>query len=329
MHSPDKTSIPAGALLAEAESHTRLGQYDDALGILGRTGYGANGEHSEHWMGMVCAAAARNKLHAQDDQGALQFLSLISAELRAANPKIDAECHTIVGILRRRDAHHHWKTLQKEVALLKVKQAINAFELAQHSGQMALEDRLQHNAVLNRLYATGLQFAIQAQPRERYAILLAEAIVTEVASRDSTPPCVRDDLTGLTIIADLACGGGISLQATSSLSNESTFQTAVRKIIRYDSASWAELILSYVREMGFCKTDVLVRALLLGCKMLQADGYVADYGVQTEYAARLRIHYLNLECTSSNTSLQRQIVEALSHFPPEIARKVMHPKFLR
>jgi hypothetical protein len=329
MHSPDTTSPPAGALLAQAESHTRLGRYDDALRVLGSTGYGANGEHSDYWMGMVCAAAARNKLHAQDDQGVLQLLNLISAELRAANPKIDTECHTIVGILRRRDAHRHWKMGQTEAALLKVQQAIDAFEVARHSAQMGLEDRLQHNAVLNRLYATGLQFAIQAQPRERYATLLADAIVTEAASRDSTPPHVRDDLTGLTIIVDLACGGGISLRSTSSLSNAPIFQAAVRKIICYDSASWADLILNYVRDLGICKTDVVVRALLLGCKMLYADDHAADHGMQTEYAARLRIHYLDLESASSNTSLLQSIAQALSRFPPEIARKVMHPKFLR
>jgi hypothetical protein len=87
MQSPDTPS--AGALLAAAEFRTRAGKYYDALGILERTMDEALGDHSEHWMGMVCAAAARNKLHVQDDQGARQYLDLISPALRAANPKID------------------------------------------------------------------------------------------------------------------------------------------------------------------------------------------------------------------------------------------------
>jgi len=329
MHASGTIPLSAGALLAEAESHTRMGEYDEALDILRCTPGGANGEHSEHWTGMVCAAAARNKLHAQDNQGALQFISLISAELRAANPKIDAECHTIVGILRRREAHRLWKAGKKEPALVKVKQAIHAFALARQSAQMALEDRLQHNAELNRLYATGLQFAIEEQPKACYAALVEQAVIAEAASRDSTPPCLRDDLTGLTIIADLACGADIDVRAVPALSHDATYQAALRQIIRSGCGSWAELILGIVRDTGPCKTEVPVRALLFGCKVLHADGTAAGRSMQTEYAARLRVHYLDLEGATSNAPLRQQIAHALSLFPEDIARRVMHPRFLR
>jgi hypothetical protein len=327
MQSPDTPS--AGALLAAAEFRTRAGKYYDALGILERTMDDAHGDHSEHWMGMVCAAAARNKLHIQDDQGARQYLNLISPALRAANPKIDAECHTISGILRRREAYTHWKAGREHEALALADDAIEAFRHAEHSAQMALEDRLQHNAVLNCLYAEGLKLAIQARPCAHYAPLLAAAIVAEAASRDSTPPCVRDELSGLIIVIDLACGAGASLDDAARLSEESAFVKAAGKILRAGCSTWAELILSHVRDMNICKSDVLARAMLLGCKLLREDGYRADRALLAEYAARLRIHCLDLDDAASNAALRRQIMDALAHFPAEIAQKVMRLRFLR
>lgn len=327
MQSPDTPT--AGALLAAAEFRTRAGQYGDALGILERTMDDGHGDHSEHWMGMVCAAAARNKLHLQDDAGARQYLDLISPALRAANPKIDADCHTISGILRRREAHARWKAGQADEALALADSAIDAFRHAEYSAQMALEDRLQHNAVLNCVYTEGLALAIEAQPRVRYAPLLAAAIVAEAASRDSTPPCVRDELSGLIIVVDLACGAGASLDDASRLSEEAAFVRAAGKILRAGCGSWAELILGHVRDMSMCKIDVLARGLLLGCKLLREDGYRADPALVAEYAARLRIHYLDLDGTASNAALRRQIGEALARFPEEIVRKVMRPGFLK
>jgi hypothetical protein len=319
----------AGALLAAAEFRTRAGRYDDALGILERTMDGACGDHSEHWMGMVCAAAARNKLHIQDDAGARQYLDLISPALRAANPKIDAECHTISGILRRREAHAHWKAGREREALTLADDAIEAFRHAEYSAQMALEDRLQHNAVLNRLYTEGLKLAIRGRPRADYAPLLGAAIVAEAASRDSTPPCVRDELSGLIIVVDLACGAGASPEDAVRLSEEPAFARAAGKILRTGCGTWAELILCHVRDMGMCKIDVLVRAMLLGCKLLREDGYRADRALMGEYAARLRIHYLDLDGAASNAVLRRQIADALARFPTEIVRQVMRPGFLK
>jgi hypothetical protein len=327
MQSPDTPS--AGALLAAAEFRTRAGKYDDALDILESTKNNARSDRSEYWMGLVCAAAARNKLHLLDNQGARQNLNLISPELRAANPKIDAECHMISGILCRREAHKHWKAGREREALGLTDDAIDAFRLAEHSAQMALEDRLQHNAVLNRLYAEGLKLAIQAQPRAHYVPLLTAAIVAEAASRDSTPPCVRDELSGLLIVIDLARGAGVSLDDAARLSEDSAFVKASRKILRAVCSNWAELILSHVRDMTICKSDLLARAMLLGCKLLREDGYRADRTLLAEYAARLRIHCLDLDNAASCNGLKRQIVDALDHFPVEIAHKVMCLRFLR
>ncbi|RJG05272.1 hypothetical protein D3870_03885 [Noviherbaspirillum cavernae] len=207
--------------------------------------------------------------------------------------------------------------------------AIEAFWHAEYSAQMALEDRLQHNTVLNRLYAEGLKLAIQAQPRAHYTPLLAAAIVAEAASRDSTPPCVRDELSGLIIVIDLACGAGASLDDAARLSEQSAFVKAAGKILRAGCSTWAELILSHVRDMNICKNDVLARAMLLGCKLLREDGYRADRALLAEYAARLRIHSLDLDGAACNAALRRQIVDALTRFPAEIAHKVMRLRFLR
>jgi hypothetical protein len=45
MHASGTIPLSAGALLAEAESHTRMGEYDEALDILRCTPGSASGEH--------------------------------------------------------------------------------------------------------------------------------------------------------------------------------------------------------------------------------------------------------------------------------------------
>ena len=326
-----QTSASAYKVLSEAESRSRMGRYDDALGILERNaGAGAAAEkHSAYWMGMVCAAAARNKLRMQDDQGALQYLRLVSPELRDANPKIDAECHTVRGILHRRDAYRDWKAQRQDSAMLKVELAIGAFQLAQASAQMALEDRILHNAALNRLYAYGLRLALLGHKREQYAELVCEAIVAEAASRDSTPPCVRDDLTGLTMIADLARGGGIGLDDVPGLSGDPVFVQAARQIVGCYGTTWAGLILETVREAHPGKTDVVAGALILGTTLLRTDPHESGAGLFAEYAARLRVTYHDLGDAVFHAPLRERVLTALAGLPPEIARMAMAPTFLR
>lgn len=327
MNLPTKARHRPGAILELADAHTRRGQYSEALDVLKGADAALSAEHPEYWLGMVCVASARNKLHMQDDKGAADFLGLISKSLRAANPKIDAECQTVTGILCRRAAHRLWKNGNSEQALPKIHNAVAAFDLAERSAQIALEERLQHNAVLNRLYAQGLLFAVQGKAMNNSG-LLVEAVVAEARSRQSTPPNVKDDLAGLIIVADLAMGAHIALDQVRSLSDKAEFLSSWNIINSNRSTSWPELILNHVRSTSICKPDVLARALLLGIKMLKRADHEAD-GLLIGYAVQLHICYLSLKDMPLQGGLAGRVKEAVFGFPPHIAELIMAPTFLK
>lgn len=328
MDSSNKPSNARGSILEKAEAHTRRGEFAEAMHLLGHADTEPSAEYPEYWMGIVCIASARNKLHMQDDPGARALLELIPASLRKANPKIDAECQTVVGILQRREAYRLWKSGHTTEAVQQVEEAMRAFSRAEESAQIALEVRLRHNAVLNRLYAQGLLCALQKQSRDHYLSLLTEAMLAEVKSRESTPPHIKDDLSGLIMIADLARGAEIELEQVAFISDKTDFVLACKMINPGRHLLWSALILHQVRESHCSRPDAIGRALLLGKKMLDASKKEPG-NLLIEYASQLRICYLNLKSMRSHEWLVRAVEDTLNLFPEDIAKRIISPTFFR
>ena len=65
--------------------------------------------HDEASGGVALALEARSQVNVMDDAGALLTVSLVPAPLRRFNPKVDAHCRVVTGLVYRRRAHRSWK----------------------------------------------------------------------------------------------------------------------------------------------------------------------------------------------------------------------------
>jgi len=309
-----------GILIDNAEKHCRIGNYQHAVELLESCTSASEASSSASWLGLVFAATARNKLHLHDDQGALSCLAKIPQDLLRANPKIAAERHTIAGILERRGSYRAWKAGDLNGALLKADTSIHSFQLAEQISLLGLEDRLRYNAVLNRVYAQGLRLAIQNRTTaESNGALVCEAMIAEAKSRDYTPKIFQNHLTGLTVIADLAIGADIELGKISSLSSESEYQTACRKIIGLQERHfWADLLLHEVKYASNVNPETLSRALILGSKSLLTDGRRNVDSLLSSYALHLRVCHMGLKQSKTNGTTMAEIEKTFLKFPKEV-----------
>lgn len=322
------TTIFPGNLLEEAENHSRKGHYTEAIKVLEAAKANSDVEHPKYWEGIVCVMSARNKLHAQDDEGALSFVNAVEDELRAVNPKIDAECRTVIGILKRREGYRLWKSGNFSESIAKASESIKELEKAEIAAQMALEERLQYNAVLNKLYSQGLILAIQQSPQEEYIQLVIEAIIAEANSRECMPPNTKDYLSGLTIVVDLALGANVFPEKLFNLSDIPKFHWAYRIVVCDSKLSWPEVIFNQYNASISIKSDVSARALLLGSKLLLAEPN-PDYSLLRGYASYLRICAIDLYSSGTNRKTRDLIDATISKFPPEIVKMVTRHNFAR
>jgi hypothetical protein len=321
------STIFPGTVLEEAEYQSRKGHYTEAIKILEGATVNSSIEHPRYWEGIVCVMSARNKLHVQDDLGALQFIKAVEDDLRAVNPKIDAECRTVLGILCRREGYRLWKSVNISSALVKANESIKEFELAETAAQMALEERLQHNARLNKLYSEGLILAIQKSPQNEYIPLVVESIIAEAKSRECMAPNTKDHLSGLTIVIDLALGGGVTPDQVFNLSENSRFHWAYRIVIGNGKQSWPEFIFDQYNASISIKSDVAARALLLGSKILLTE-INPDHALLRGYASFLRICSIDLNSSGTNRKTRELIDATISKFPSEIIKMVTRHNFL-
>lgn len=315
-------------LLVKADDFTRKGYHLKAIDILKSASNIPVYAYTSYMGAKINILFARNMLHLQEDFDALSIIQTVPKSLRDTNPQIDADCRSVIGILRRRDAYHTWKAGHDTEALSKAKDAIAEFCHAEDSASMALDGRLKYNAQLNKLYANGLMFAIQKAPRGDYEPLVVKAVIAEDCSRDNMPPNSQDYLTGLTIVADLALGADLGFDQMFSLSFDPKYQKAYRRVLSMGSSqgrSWQEFLLEQTRaSISIVSPNIIAKTLLLGTKILFSESSY-EHELLKKYAVDLRYYSIYLTRSGANPKTRDQLENAISRLPDNLIRFVRRP----
>lgn len=283
------------ALLMQSEQCLQNGRHHAAIAVLGRVSAirGAD-QDAELWSAWALASTARNRFHLGDNAGAFQCLGGIREDFRRANPPLDSECFSISGLLKRRQAHDLWKNGDSERARLKVAEAIEEFSLAALTSDYK-DKRTQLNAHLNATYCAGLDSAIRSHSIEDNPKLLVRAIVLEQQIRVSSAPAVRDDISGLLIVADLSLGANLKVSDVFQLDVAESEAFARLEVLKKDNSSWSALLLETATATAV-RPEIAAKGLVLGARaLLLQEGSDVQKSLLKSYAVHIQGTLLDLQ----------------------------------
>src|SRR5689334_5555152 len=93
--------------LAQAYALRRAGRHGEAIDRLDAA-MRSPLRHDEVFAAMALALKARSQVHLLDDAGASLTIGLVPDPVRRFNPKVDAHCRIVAGLVGRRRAHRGW-----------------------------------------------------------------------------------------------------------------------------------------------------------------------------------------------------------------------------
>jgi hypothetical protein len=96
------------SVLDQAHTLRRAGFHGEAISRLDEA-MRSPLQHDEVFAGMALALKARSQVHLMDDAGASLTISLVPALVRRLNPKVNAYCQIVYGLVHRRRAYRSWK----------------------------------------------------------------------------------------------------------------------------------------------------------------------------------------------------------------------------
>ncbi len=276
-------------MLAQAHTLRRAGLHGEAISCLDEAMRSAL-QHDEVFAGMALALKARSQVHLMDDAGATLTISLVPAAVRRLNPKVDAYCQIVCGLVYRRRAYRSWKAGSPDLGILHA--AMDCFAQARRAAESGIEHRLAFVAELNQLYAIGLEAAIAGRSHHENPQLLVAAIHAEASARGKTPMEDAANVAGLTIIADLAIGAGLQPAELFHLSDASAFRQACLAIFRAEPKSWPHELLRAATAANV-PFEQKARALVLGSRCLTRLNQTADEELVRAYL----VHLTDCDCT--------------------------------
>lgn len=274
------------SVLSHAQALRNAGRHHQAIDCLEgamRTGLRRN----EVFAGMALALKARSQVHLMDDAGAMLTTGLVPAIVRQFNPKVDAYCQMVAGLVHRRRAYRGWKAGSPEPHILEA--AVECFRQAGHAAESAIEPRLASIAALNGLYAQGLEAAIAGRSPEINPGLLVPAVEAEAAALDRTPAGDAPGIAGLVIIADLAIGGGLQPRELYRLSEAPAFRAACLKLLGGHPGTWAQELLRAATAPRV-PAEQKSRALILGSRQMTGGGEAAAGPAHTDLVQAYLVH---------------------------------------
>jgi len=287
---PSEQDQECRTVLAHAHSLRRAGLHGEAISRLDEA-MRSPLQHDEVFAGMALALKARSQVHLMDDAAAALTISLVPAPLRRFNPKVDAYCQIVSGLVYRRRAYRSWKAGSPDIDVLHA--AIDCFAQARRAAEHGIEHRLAFVAELNQLYAMGLQAAIAGHSRQQNPQLLVAAVQAEANARSKTPMEDAANVAGLTIIADLAIGAGLQPAELLNLSNASGYRRACQTIFRTCPKSWPHELLRAATAAAV-PIEQKARALVLGSRWLtRPNQAAADEDLLHAYL----VHLTDCDCT--------------------------------
>jgi hypothetical protein len=296
------------SVLAQAHTLRRAGLHGEAISRLDEAMRSAL-QHDEVFAGMALALKARSQVHLMDDAGASLTISLVPALVRRLNPKVDAYCQIVCGLVYRRRAYRSWKAGSPDLDILHA--AIDCFAQARRAAENGIEHRLVFVAELNQLYTMGLEAAIAGRSRRENPQLLVAAIQAEANARAKTPMEDATNVAGLTIIADLAIGAGLQPADLFKLSDSPAHRRACQSIFRADPQSWPHELLRAAAAANV-PLEQKARALVLGSRCVTRS---AESAADDDLVRTYLVHLTDCDCTLPNnvvgTSTERRSVHQL------------------
>lgn len=286
-------------MLAQAHTLRRAGLHGEAISRLDeamRTPL----QHDEVFAGMALALKARSQVHLMDDAGATLTVSLVPELVRRLNPKVDAYCQIVSGLVQRRRAYRSWKAGSPDLDTLN--SAITCFAQAQRAAENGIEHRLALVAEINLLYTHGLKAAIAGRSQHENPRLIVAAVQAEANARAKTPLEDAANVAGLTIIADMAIGASLQPANLLTLSDAPAYRYAWRAIFRADAQAWPHELLRAASAANV-PFEQKARALVLGSRCLTGHNQAAaDQDLIYAYL----VHLTDCDC-----SLPRGITGAM------------------
>lgn len=318
MTSPPRTAFDLGYaadLLASAEHALLRGAHVASLVRIEDAAKLVNGAWPDSWAMTALLQEARNRFLLGQYDDVRECLARLH-DPQGGSVLIQNEAMGLQAMMLRRDAHALWKARDvrkaKEVALMAFERFEMARDLAHGAGQRHLE--LRHE--LNRLYTNGLIAVMSNTMTQSGPALVLAAILVEAESHQWTPPALADHASGLTIVADLARGAGLSVADVLKLERNERFVSAFRIILSddfEDPPTWAELLLVSCRTQEY-RPSSKWKAFELGAMFLLSSPDV-DAELARAYQTRLMDVVLHKEAHTPNKALQlRRLIQQLDEF---------------
>jgi hypothetical protein len=287
---PSDQDQESRSVLAQAHTLRRAGLHGEAISRLDEA-MRSSLQHDEIFAGMALALKARSQVHLMDDAGATLTISLVPRLVRHLNPKVDAYCQIVAGLVQRRRAYRSWKAGSPDLAALH--SAIDCFAQARRAAENGIEHRLSFVAELNQLYTHGLEAAIAGRALHENPQLIVAAVHAEASARAKTPMEDASNVAGLTIIADLAIGAGLQPADVLALSDAPAYRQACQAILRAAPQAWPHELLRAASAANV-PFEQKARALVLGSRCLtRHDQGAADQDLVHAYL----IHLTDCDCT--------------------------------
>jgi hypothetical protein len=280
----------ARSVFAQAHTLRRAGLHGEAITRLDQA-MRSPLQHDEVFAGMALALKARSQVHLMDDAGATLTVCLIPTLVRRLNPKVDAHCLIVSGLVQRRRAYRSWKAGSPDV--LALQSAIDCFGQARRAAENGIEYRLAFVAELNHLYTQGLKAAIAGRSQQENPELIVAAVQAEANARSKTPLEDAANIAGLTIIADMAIGGGLQPVDLQKLSDATRYREACQAVLPAARRSWPHELLCAASAANV-PFEQKARALVLGSSCLTRHNQTA---ANQDLVYAYLVHLTDCDCT--------------------------------
>jgi hypothetical protein len=315
--------------IAVAEDFSIRGQYDAALTTLEKIIDRAKIEsHQEYWASIALAKEARIYVHLEKIESASNCIACIPPIHRQLNPTLDALCLTIGGFQAKRKAWDSWKSGDTDSAVVGTLQSIEYFTDARTAALCAEDHLVAQNSALNIAYAKGQLAAIQQLPRTRFDDICSSIVMTEDKIQDEMPISKLDQITGVTMLAHVASGVGMTpsdVLKIESTEDRSAYVRAFKRVVGNSHFGWAEILLNTQRDKRSIRLEPLAKAAILGSSLLLRDIKHSGSSAENQtllhaYEVRLLDVGLRLKHRTNETKIQKRIFNLVYQVAEAIGR---------
>lgn len=250
--------------LHQSDEHWRSGRHNAAITV-GQRALAKSESNADPLMYWAMADIARNRLRLGNEAGALECIAGIPDEARRSDTALDSECWSIHALVKKRYAHRAWKGMEIEKAEKLLSEARDCFQIANITAHFR-DQSTRLNAALNELYCEGMSAAMRGFSETVNPDLIVKAVSIERIIRENSPPSRRDDVTAMTMIADLALGCRMRPRdVLGSMQLCASDRDSLDVVLGAGESSWVDLIFESIR-VSRARPSVVARGLTVAVR---------------------------------------------------------------